>query len=429
MEKKIKSIVNEEYYYEKLPNGLEVYFVPNNHLKSFYITFTTKFGSSVKEFKRKGEKEYHQVPNGIAHFLEHQMFTMEDGTSAALQFDKLGSSANAYTSYDVTCYEVFGTRYFKENLELLINYVQDPHFTKKGVTKEIGIITEEIKSYVNNPGHELNIGINKLIFSKYNEKEKVTGEEKDITKITKESLKLCYDYFYHPQNMFIIISGNFNIHEALSIIKENQSKKKFSKYQPVIIKKYKEPNEVNCKYAEKEMNVEIPKINICYKINKKVFKSLKIHEIELRCYLLLIIKSSLSSTSEFYQSLLENNLILSWSPYSRIVNDFAVIGVTIKTNYTNEVLELVRKRFKNLSITENEFNRKVKLLLSSYVVSFDNIESTNIEIQDDLINNGSLVDNYYEIVKSLTYSEVLKVMNIIEKNLNNEVIYKIIPFM
>ena len=72
---------NEIMYYEKLNNDLEVYIVPNVYQKNFYITFTTKFGSINTEFKIKEEKTFKKVPNGIAHYLEHLMFNMEDGTA------------------------------------------------------------------------------------------------------------------------------------------------------------------------------------------------------------------------------------------------------------------------------------------------------------------------------------------------------------
>ena len=69
-----------------------------------------------------------KVPNGIAHYLEHLKFYTETG-SAFDYFSKLGSSVNAFTSYNVTCYEVFSSTYFRENLEYLLDYVGTPYFT------------------------------------------------------------------------------------------------------------------------------------------------------------------------------------------------------------------------------------------------------------------------------------------------------------
>ena len=40
--------------------------------------------------------------------------------------------------------------------------------------------------------------------------------------ITKEDLETCYHTFYHPSNMFIVITGNFDSEEIMNVIKENQ---------------------------------------------------------------------------------------------------------------------------------------------------------------------------------------------------------------
>ena len=127
---------NEIIYYEELKNGLKVYLEPNYNVQNFYITFNTHFGSMYTDFKKGKDKTFTHVPNGIAHYLEHLMFNMPDGTSAFNYFTKLGSSVNAFTTYDLTCYEVYASKYFKENLNYLLDYVQTPYFTKELVNKK-----------------------------------------------------------------------------------------------------------------------------------------------------------------------------------------------------------------------------------------------------------------------------------------------------
>jgi predicted Zn-dependent peptidase len=142
-------------------------------------------------------------------------------------FSKLGASVNAFTTYDLTCYEVFSSTYFKENLNYLLDYVQTPYFTKELVNNERGIIKEEINMYKNNPSTELTYASYKNIFVKDNRKNLISGEIEDIKKITVENLYDCYNTFYNPSNMFIIITGKVNPYEALAIIEENQLKKEY----------------------------------------------------------------------------------------------------------------------------------------------------------------------------------------------------------
>lgn len=91
------------------------------------------------------------VPDGIAHYLEHKMFEDENGVDAFERFAETGASANAYTSFDLTAYLFSCTDRFYENLDILLDFVNHPHFTKENVAKEQGIIGQEIKMYDDDP--------------------------------------------------------------------------------------------------------------------------------------------------------------------------------------------------------------------------------------------------------------------------------------
>ena len=93
--------VLEKLYTYTLDNGLKIYMVPNNKTKNFYITLSTKYGSIYTNFEYNGKK--YDMPKGIAHYLEHLLFNMPDGTTAHDYFSKLGANINAFTSFDITC--------------------------------------------------------------------------------------------------------------------------------------------------------------------------------------------------------------------------------------------------------------------------------------------------------------------------------------
>ncbi len=82
--------------------------------------------------------------------MEHKLFESEEG-DAFLKFSKTGASANAYTSFENTCYIVSSSENLYESLEILLSFVQDPYFTKENVAKEQGIIGQEIQMYEDDP--------------------------------------------------------------------------------------------------------------------------------------------------------------------------------------------------------------------------------------------------------------------------------------
>ena len=145
--KKYYDTLNESVYTATHKSGLKIILIKKPGFKKSYATFSTKYGSIDTEFIVPGETEVTRVIDGIAHFLEHKVFEQPDGSNAFADFSKYGASANAFTSFGVTNYLFSCTEYFKENLEILLDFVQTPYFTEENVEKEKGIIAQEIRMY------------------------------------------------------------------------------------------------------------------------------------------------------------------------------------------------------------------------------------------------------------------------------------------
>ena len=95
--------LKEKYYKLQHKSGLDVYVFPKKMTGS-YALFGTKYGSVDNCFKIKGEEEFTTVPDGIAHYLEHRMFTQKDGSDITERFSSFGADSNAYTSFNKTVY-------------------------------------------------------------------------------------------------------------------------------------------------------------------------------------------------------------------------------------------------------------------------------------------------------------------------------------
>ena len=419
--KKIKYVGIDEYiYYEKLNSGLEIFMYPNKTAKNFYLTFNTKFGSMNTKFKYEGEKGITKVPNGTAHFLEHQMFQEENGHTAFEKYASLGSSINAFTTYNLTCYEVISSNNFKENLEYLLDYVQNPIFVESSIKNEKGIIKEEIKMYDNNPNAVSTFGLEYNLNVKDNHKYPISGCEEDIKEINSEILYKTYDAFYQPSNMFIVLTGNFNPLEALGIIKENQKKKQFDLPKKVITIKEKEPSKVFKNYEEKNMSVATPKIRMAYKIPKKDFKGY--NKLTLRIYLDAILSLKFGSTSDLLEKMTEENLIsFDILPSREVRDDYVVINIYLESEYIEESIELIRDELKKIKITKEELSRIKKANVANFIMHFNDIISVCEDIQDDVINEGNITSNILDIYKNLKVEDANKIASKI--SLENECIY------
>ena len=197
--------LGETLYKTVLPNGLTVMVVPRKGFQRKIAYFVTDFGAIHTDFTLDGI--HYQMPGGIAHYLEHKLFDMPDMDVTA-RFAALGANPNAFTSYDVTAYYFSCTDHFESCLELLLNFVSTPYFTKESVQKEQGIIAQEIGMNEDNPDAQGFESLVRLMYRKHPVTMPILGTKETIEKITPELLNACHRAFYRPENMLLCVVGD-----------------------------------------------------------------------------------------------------------------------------------------------------------------------------------------------------------------------------
>lgn len=402
--------LNEKIYVYHTKCGLPIYMWVNEKVSSMYASLSVKYGSIHTKFKI-GKKTY-EVPNGIAHFLEHVKFNIDEETTAHDEFYKLGGDANAFTTFDYTSYIVFATNNKKENLEELLNFVYNPFFTKKCISKEKGIIVEEANMGLDDPYsivffHSL---LNTLQKSKY--RNTITGTPDDVTSITLEDVKLVYDTFYHPENMFLTLTGNFNPYEMASLVEDNLSKKKFGKYLNPIIIKENEPKKVTTKYKEEYINVTYPRLKFSIKMDMSRFKNYS--SLELKILTSLLFNINFGATSDFKDELMEKGLIQNMNVTCDVYDDTFVVTINVTSNFKEEIIKKVKEKLENLSISELDFKRKKNATIATLILDYEDLENVSYRIQDDVLNNGGIVTNLKEILEDETIDDLKNIIDLLD---------------
>lgn len=196
--------VNEREYSETLPNGLRIFYYPKPGFSRTYAMLAADYGSIDSAFTLDGTR--YAMPEGIAHYLEHKMFEQEQG-NALQKFAETGARPNAFTNYGMTAYHFSCTSRFEQNLELLLQFVFSPHFTQENVTKERGIIGQEIQMMEDMPEWKVLTGMMRGLYHNHPIKNAIAGSIQSIAQITPEKLQLCYDAFYRPDNMVLVVVG------------------------------------------------------------------------------------------------------------------------------------------------------------------------------------------------------------------------------
>ena len=299
MEKITNERVQDSYYSVKHPSGLRIFVYPKEGSNSTYAIFGTRYGSVDTSFRRSDEQEVSTVPEGIAHFLEHKLFESEDGDAFA-RYAKTGASANAYTSFDMTCYLFSCTENVYESLEILLDFVQSPYFTEQTVQKEQGIIGQEIRMYDDDPQWRVMFNLLKALYHHHPVKIDIAGTVESIAEITPEYLYRCYHTFYNLNNMALCVAGNIDPERVLE-----RCDKMLKPSEPTQVERIfeEEPAGVVQDRVEQKLSVTIPLFQLGF---KEPARRRNVQELAQTDVLLELLASD---ASPLYRRLLDQNMI------------------------------------------------------------------------------------------------------------------------
>lgn len=253
MEMTVYPGLGETLYTETLPNGLRIMLLPKTGFNRFFACFSTDYGGADRRFKYGGE--WIDTPAGVAHYLEHKMFDMEDG-SALNAFSAAGASPNAWTSSAMTTYYFECTDRFEDNLRRLLTFVSTPYFTQESVDKERGIIEQEIRMTDDVPGYVVNFNLMKALYAENPARDQIAGSVESIAQIDPETLYACHRVFYNPSNMVLCAAGSFDparvVELAREILPAEPGEVPERDYGPEDVQKVYEP------VTERQMSVSAP---------------------------------------------------------------------------------------------------------------------------------------------------------------------------
>lgn len=198
--------IGETLYSSLLPNGLRLNVVPKKGFSTRYAVFAADYGGAHRRFRLDGKTI--DTPAGVAHFLEHKMFDLPNGDNALNILSANGADPNAFTSSGVTCYYFSCTESFEENLRMLLHFVSTPYFTTETVSKEQGIIGQEIRMGEDSPDSAVYYNLMEQLYSHHPIRDRVAGTLESIAQITHETLYNCHRAFYAPSNMALCVEGD-----------------------------------------------------------------------------------------------------------------------------------------------------------------------------------------------------------------------------
>ncbi len=366
--------LNEEMLSAVHESGLRVYVFPKQGFQKYYAIYGTEYGSIDSAFQVPGEDEMTRVPDGIAHYLEHKMFEEEGGGDAFQRFALTGASSNAFTSFDMTAYLFSCTDKFYENLDILLDFVNHPYFTKENVAKEQGIIGQEIKMYEDDPEWRVFFNTLSALFHRNPVKIDIAGTVESIAEITPELLYRCYHTFYNPANMVLVLVGDVDMNEAMKYVdKHIDAKRNLGQIPRETVT---EPKERVRERITQNLVVSQPLFRIGFKDNHMELDAEERLKKELATE--LILDAVFGKCSDLYHELYESGLIdSSFDAETDISKSYGFTLVGGESRDPEAVYTKVKEYLDGLivdGISGEDLARARKTLVSRNIRLFNSVE-------------------------------------------------------
>lgn len=396
--------LDETVYRGKLGCGMNVVFAPRKKFKKKIAFIVADYGSIHSRWKENGKNV--SVPDGVAHFLEHQMFKKAHADLTDV-FSQRGAYCNAHTSHTHTAYYFECTSQFNANLGTLFELVLTPYFDKKLVDTERDIIVQEINQYRDHPGW---VGYQMLLeslYAKHPVRIDIAGTAETVGRVTPATLAKCHRAHYHPSNLTLLVSGDLKPEQLLR--QAERWADRFATTDPAPRLEnptIKEPRQSKVKVSERGMFLARERLLVGFKdtaaqpgrdmVRRSITSSLA-----MNCMF--------ANDSDAFESLYRDGLIADdfGAGYEAEKGyGYAVIGgETNNAAALNERIDTIIADCKRDGLDTEVIERKRRKALGQFLRAFNNPESTGYSYLNSVTSGTDLFD-YPEVLQSVTTDEV-----------------------
>ncbi len=387
------NLLGESYTLKTHPSGLRIYVFPKK-MTSTYALLATDFGAVDNALDGAGKE---LLPDGVAHFLEHKLFSNEDGSDAFEHFSAFGADANAYTSHARTVYLFSCTDHFAESLGELIDFVTHPYFTEETVAKEQGIIAEEIRMCRDNPYDCCYYNMLEGLYESHPVKTDICGSVSSIAKITPEILYRAHEIYYKLSNMALIVCGDVTPAAVFEIA---------DKHLPRTCDPTPPPRRITTEKpiayrARTEATGQVAKPIFAMGVKDTDIPLTPAERLKKDAAMAILCEMLFSESGELYNSLFDEGLISpEFSADYALTRDFAFLQISGEANDPNLVFDRIKTYLaekQKTGLSREDFERCRRIEYAEYIKSFDSTE----EIANTLL---SFV---FEGVELFSYADVL----------------------
>ena len=399
-------LLGESYTEYVHASGLPIYIFPKK-MTGTYALFATNFGSVDNALDARGRK---RLPDGIAHFLEHKLFTNEDGSDSFERFSAYGADANAYTSHTRTVYLFSCTDHFADSLRELLTFVTHPHFTPESVAREQGIIGEEIRMCLDNPYDRCYYNMLAGLYRSHPVRVDVCGSVESIATITDKTLYEAYRTFYQLSNMALVVCGDVSVESVIALADEC-----LPRVTPA-------PLPPRCTHCEKSA-AHRRFVKATGQVAKPIF-SIGVKDTDIPsdprerakkdAGMAILSEMLFSESGVLYNRLFDAGLIShEFSADYALTRDFGFLQLSGESDDPRAVLRAVQREIAALQksgLSRADFERCRRVEFAEYIKSFDSTEEIANTLLAFVFEDAQIFD-WANIVRDMELSYVEELLN------------------
>lgn len=361
--------------------------------------FAQKFMGIIVDF---GGSDPQKLCGG-AHFLEHKLFAKKNG-DISQQFEAVGASTNAFTTYNETMFYASFTEHWRQVLPLIFELVGTTYFTKSNVTKEAKIIAQELAMYQDDPNWQVNYELMQMMFPKTNLAEDLTGTKASLKNMTPEILQEIYDNNYVSGRMEFVACGGFSENQTKEVLREVEKLER--KY---LISKKVAPKKLTLVSPKKQHNTiidsDLATSRVGIGIRLPNFEKVGLKNSTAQTILEMMLQAKLGVTSPWFEEMQKQGILNSpmelQVSYTTEGNFATIIGASNKPDL---FLENTKNQLLEVPISKEAFVFQKKEALAQTIREFDDLSTVAIEEAEYGLENEDF-NTAAHVIQSLSFNE------------------------
>lgn len=333
-----------------LDNGLVVILKQKKDIPMIAMQMWVKAGS-ITETKNMGA--------GLSHYFEHMLGKRTKKRSTEGFYNDIrkmgGSDANAYTTYDRTVYHfTIHKEYLENGIEALSDMMMNTVLDDQESTKEIMVILKEINMGEDSPSRNLWQLFSQTAFTEHPYRYPVIGYRELFTSLTKQDMLDYYHTMYSPNNMFLVMVGDFDVEKGEEFVRKYFKDFKRKKVPPIFIPD--EPEQTTTRKVTKRFGIKTSKVILGYKTVNALSKDVAPLDV-------IAVALGQGKTSRLYQNLKYKNRLVnevssgSWTPKHQGLFE---ISMDLDEKNIDKASELILAELENIKekgITDEELKK------------------------------------------------------------------------